>query len=195
MKNIMLSTAVIGLLSLSTTGHARDLNQGTIEIGGDLDLSMVSLEVKPEGGDKVETDTTTLSASALYYVVQNVGVGITWDYMSDEAKVAGDKAETTTNMIGPTAAYNISLNDKTSLKVLGAVVMSSTELSGTSISTTKIDGFGWTIGGQLSYFLNDFVSLNGSLQYLSLSLEEDDTKTDVDTTGFGAGVGLSVYLK
>ncbi len=199
MKNIILSMAVLGLLCLSATGYARDLNQGTIEIGGGSGFSMDSFEFEPEGFPKTEVDITTLSARALYYVVQNIGVGIAWDYTSAETTFADYKAERTDHFIGPTAAYNISLNDRTSVKLLGAFVMASTDTSNTISGTSTIDGVGWTTGGQLIYFPNDFVSLNGSLQYRSVSLEDpsenSDTKTNVDETALGAGVGLSVYLK
>lgn len=194
-KHIILSTAALCLLSMTTTGHARNLDKGTIEIGGGLGLSTTSLEMKPEGSSKIETDSTALSANVLYYVAQNIGVGITWDYSSNEMKSSGYKFETTSNTFGPMAAYNISLNEKTSLKLGGALVMSSTEDKETGFATTTVDGYGWNLGGQLSYFLNDYVSLDGSLDYVSLSLEEDSTKTEIDTTGFAAGVGLTVYLK
>jgi len=194
MKNVILGASIIGLTCLSATAFSRDLAQGTIEIGGDLDLSLDSSELDITGSDTMDTDTTTLNATGLYYVAPNIGVGLIWNYDSTEVSGAGDKLEESSNLIGPAASYNLSLNDKTSLQFQGALALASIEVKDSFSGTTTIDGFGWVVGAQLSYFLTDAVSIDGSLVYTSLSLEEDETKTDVDSTGFGTGVGLTVYL-
>lgn len=194
MKNVILGASIIGLTCLSATAFSRDLAQGTIEIGGGLDLSLGSSEMDITGSDTIDTDTTTLSASGLYYVAPNIGVGLTWDYDSTEVGEAGYKSEESSNFIGPVASYNLSLNDKTSLRFLGALGLASIEMEDSFSGTTTIDGFGWAVGAQLSYFLTDSVSIDGYLSYMSLSLEEDESKTDVDSTSFGPGVGLTVYL-
>jgi len=193
MKNMILSVAVISLLCVSTTvSYARDLGKGTIEISGDFDLSVDSVDLKPEGFDKITTDTTTLSVDALYYVAPNIGVGLTLTHESVEEKSGADKDKTTIKIIGPAVSYNISLNDKTSLKLQGAIANVSIDLD----DTTTIDGFGWNIGAKVSYFLNEFVSLDAGLDYLSASLEENGSPSiDVDLTGFSTGVGISVYVK
>lgn len=191
MKNIILTSTAISLLCLSTAGYARDLNKGTIEIGGGLNLSMISEEYKAQDAeDPLEIDSRNFAANVLYYVAPNIGLGINWNYQSEEAKFGDSEWETTTSMIGPVAAYNISLGSNTSLKLVGSVVRASEE-NGDS----TLEGFGWTLGGQFHYFLNDFVSLNGSLKYVSISLEDDDSNNELDNTSFRAGVGLSIYLK
>lgn len=191
MKNIILTSTAISLLCLSTAGYTRDLNKGTIEIGGGLNLSMISEEYKAQDAeDTMEIDSRNFAADVLYYIAPNIGLGINWNYVSAEAKAGDSEWETTTSMIGPAAAYNISLSGNTSLKLGGSLVMASRETEESSI-----DGFGWTLGGQYTYFLNDFVSLNGSLEYVSLSLEDDDSNNEFDNTSFRAGVGLSIYLK
>lgn len=195
-KNIIQSAVAIGLLCLSTAGNARNLDQGTVEIGGGLGLNIISIDVKQEGASKEDFDSTALSANALYYVAQNIGVGIAWDYSTSETRRGVYyKYEETSNSIGPMAAYNISLNEKTSLKLGGTLVKLTSESKETGYVTSTTDGYGWSLGGQLSYFLNDFVSLDGGLYYVSLSRENNKTKTSIDTTGFSTGIGLSVYLK
>lgn len=194
MKKFVLSAAAVSLLCLSSAGHARDLSRGTVEIGGDLDLSTMSIDNKPEWGDSFKSDTKHLSTDLVYYVADNFGMGLQWNYVRTELDIFGDTLESTTNMIGPTAAYNISLNDDTSLKLLGGIFITSSEESDSS-GTESGDGNGWHVGGQLNYFLNDAVAINGLLSYFSLSLKDDATFTNFDSDGWGLGIGLSVYLQ
>ena len=193
MREMILSVAVIGLFFVSTAvSYAKDLGKGSIEISGDLALSVDSVGLKSKGFDKTTTDTTTLSVDALYYVAPNIGVGLTLTHESIEIKSAGDKNKTTTQIIGPAISYNVSLNDKTSLKLQGAIANVSSDLD----DTTTIDGFGWEIGGKISYFLNDFVSIDAGLSYLSASLEDNGSPSiGVDVTGFSTGAGISVYMR
>lgn len=197
MKNVMLSALVMGLLFVSTTGYARNLEKGTIELGGDLDLSITSAKVKPSLGNTTEIDSTSLSVLPTYYVARNIGVGLLLELGSEKSERAGITSTTKETTIGPGLVYNISLNDKTSLKLIGAAVIAKvkeSETGGISILDDTIKGSGWVAGPEIGYFISDSVSLNTSLLYKSVSLKgENNAKADF--TGVSVGLGLSVYFK
>lgn len=76
----------------------------------------------------------------------------------------------------------------------GAVFAVSTEVSASSSTTVKADGFGWAVQGGLSYFVTESVSFDGGITYSSLSTEVDSTNADIDATNLSVGVGISVYI-
>lgn len=59
--------------------------------------------------------------------------------------------------------------------------------------TEEVDGWGFSAIARLSYFLNDFVSVDGSLAYSFVEIE-DDFGNSVDVDGVGVGLGLTVYI-
>lgn len=192
MKHLVRAALVAGLALSSGALHAKDIEQGTIAISGDLDLSFASNTLDFGGGAEVDTDTTALSAAVLYFVSKNFGVGLTWDYQNEEASALGQSAETTVNMFGPAAGFNISVNENTSFQLIGAIVYASVE-DKDGLGTLEADGWGFTAMARLSHFLNDHVSVDGSLSYSFVELE-DDFNNSADLDGIRLGLGLTVYI-
>jgi len=172
---------------------AKEVPVGTIEISGDLDISVTSFETKTEGTDNTDTDTQAVSASFLYYPLNNIGIGLAWEYESSESVTNGSKYEQTVNLIGPGVSFHFSVNDNLNIKLIGAIAKSAAEFSSNG-STTEADGFAWVISGGIAYFVTESVSLDASVRYLSISQEIDSDSTDIDSSGLATGLGLSVYL-
>lgn len=105
----------------------------------------------------------------------------------------GLSAETTISTIGPAAALNISMNDRTSFQLIGSLDYAAIEERDTFGFSDDVDGWGLSAVARLSYFLNDFVSVDGSLSYSFLELE-DDSGNSADLDGAGIGLGLTVYV-
>lgn len=109
--------ALAASVALSSAAlHAKDIEQGTVAVLGDLDLSFTSSTLD-FGGGEIDTDTTSVSASALYFLSRNFALGFRWSYENEEASAQGMSSETTMNTIGPAAALNFSMNDNTSLQL------------------------------------------------------------------------------
>lgn len=193
MKKVVLPALFAGLMGVAMGAQARDMAQGTIEVGGDFDLSFSSLSRKSSGSNDTDVDVLDLRFDAVYYVVPNIGLGLLWTYESGTATRAGSSVDFSENAIGPLLVFNMSLNEQTSARLFANIAKYSGETSSTGITYTS-DGTAWTAGGGISYFLNDNVSLNTNLRYLSISIEEEDGTTH-DTTGFDVGLGISVYLR
>lgn len=194
MKKSVALIVSAGLLGVSTIGSAHDLKKGTVELGGSLQASMTSSTIEIPGFEDLDQDTTALDILALYYVSDNFGLGVTWNYDTTEFSSGGDSLDVTSNEIGPVAAYNISLNKNASLKLFGAFLIASVEDDTVFGDEVTIDGNGWAVGGMISNFINDYISIDATLVYETLSLEESDSDTDVDVNGYTVGVGVSVYF-
>ncbi len=194
-KSIIIVT-VFFLLSVvfSEAILAKEIQQGTVEVSGGFDLSFSAVDVDVEGDIVREIDTQMIDTSISYYFTPNIGLGVLWRYENSETTSRTFSTEVTTNIIGPHLTFNLSLNDKTSLKLKGAVLITSTEFSSSFSTTEEADGFGWAIQGGLSYFVMESVSFNGGIAYSSLSTEIDSTNTDFDVTDLSVGVGVSVYI-
>lgn len=192
MKKILLCAAFVSTALASSAGYARNIAPGVVEVAGSLDLSYSSTEFKDDDGT-VDSDTLALSGDAFYYLSQNIGLGATWTYDSTEFHSASGDSEIETNAFGPLLAYNISLSPDKSLKILGSYVLTSSDAKAGAFSSSS-DGYGWSVGARLSFYLNDFVSLNGTLEYALLSEEDDRTFDETETSGIDASIGLSVYF-
>lgn len=193
MKNIVRAAVAAGLALSSGALYAKDIEQGTVAVLGDLDLSFSSVTTDFGGGAEMETDTTSVSAAALYFVSRNVGLGFHWTYENQEDSAGGISAETTLNTIGPAAMINLSMNERTSLQLLGSLDYASIEDRDTFGFTSEVDGWGLSAAARLSYFLNDFVSIDGRLAYSYIEVE-DDFGDSVDLDGVSVGFGLTVYI-
>ena len=179
----LLSIILIALLACAVS-YARDLEQGTVEIGGDLDLSLSTTDEDAGGGTRT-TDEINISGGALYYLQQNIGAGLILDYEKSDT----EGFESTMTFIGPIAAYNFSVNEDAGIKVFGGVGLAFYEDDGGA----DADGFAVILGGRYCYYLTDSVSLDATLSYTSMSLE--DSGADYDSDSISLGVGLSVYIK
>lgn len=182
------------LFLISSIIHAKDLEASTIEVAGNIGLSIASLETSSSGFPDSNTDKQAASFSGISYFQKNIGVGLSFDYDHTETETAGLTNEITSNMIGPIILFNISTGEKTSVKLHGAAIYSWAEQVDSTFGNTVMDGFGWRIGGQLSYFINDRVSLNTGLSYASIELKDDVFDETFNTKGLAIGAGLSIYL-
>lgn len=189
MKKLVL---VLLALVLPTTLLAMDLNPGTIELSGQTAFSYSDLSREEDGQPDIDTTTVEFRLDGNYYVLRNLGVGLFIEYVNQEVDVegsAGPGLDSSTVFIGPQLIYNFPLSPKFNLFVDGRVGYAAAE-----VNDRDADGYGFEVGGGVKYFLNNFISLNGTLAYQFLTLEGDDTGRDVDVSGAVVGVGLSVYF-
>jgi opacity protein-like surface antigen len=137
-----------------------------------------------------DTDTTTYSfeIDGLYYIANNLGLGLILQYENSEIERGGVDIDSSSLLIGPQVTYNFPLNDKVSLFVNAAVGYAEAE-----VEDADADGWGWKVGAGLKYFLTNSASINGVVSYKALSLE-DDSDNDFDEDGVSVGIGLSIYF-
>ena len=179
---------LLALLVLPATLWAMDINQGKLELSGKtaFDFSDTTTEVSGQP----DTDTTTYSfeIDGLYYIANNLGLGLILQYENSEIEQGGFETDISSLLIGPQVTYNFPLSEKVSLFVNGAVGYAEAE-----VDDADADGWGWQVGAGLKYFLTNSASINGVVSYKALSLE-DDSDNDFDVDGVSVGVGFSIYF-
>jgi opacity protein-like surface antigen len=194
MKILRVSLCFLLLGGLTATAQGKEIPKGTLQIGGDLDVSISSLELEPQGSSSTDTDTTTIDLLVLKYLSPNIGVGLTWNYELQEVTSSGSSDEIEIYTFGPAVEIHNEVNEKLNLFVHGAFVLASIEERSNGFDVGSGDGFGWLVGAGISYFLADNVSVNAGIDYTSVTVEEDTTNLDLDISGFETGVGISVFI-
>jgi len=182
--------AVFVLLALFVPASlwAMDIDQGKFELAGTTAFNFSDTTTEVDGAPDIDTTTWSFELDGNYYFMKNVGLGLILLYEDSEVDAGAGDIETSTFFIGPQITYNIPLNEKVSLFVNGAVGYADAEFD-----SNDADGWGFQVGGGLKYFLTNSASINGRVQYQSLSMEAD-AGGDADTDGFNLGVGLSIYF-
>lgn len=181
MKKTLLALLAMGIIP--NTLFAHNIQTGSIEVSGDVDLSFGSGEQEVNGRD-TDIDGMSLSLSTLYYVAPNLGVGIYWGYDSSEVGNS-DSSETT---IGPAMAFNIPIAPKLSVKPNGYFALVDGENN-----NADYDGTEWGLGVDFNYFIRDNIAIVAGVEYGSQDVDYD-AGGDYKLTGFNTGVGLSVYF-
>lgn len=175
-------------LFVPTTLWAMDIPQGKLELAGRTAINFSDSSTEVSGSQDIDTTSFNLQFDGLYYLRNNLGVGLVLEYEKSEVEQGSVSVDSSMLLLGPQASYNFPLNEKISLFVNGAVGYVTME-----VENNDADGFGFVLGGGLKYFLTNAVSINGTLQYQNMSLE-DDAGNDMDTSGFNIGAGLSLYF-
>jgi len=167
---------------------AMDINQGKFELSGSTAFKFSDMTTEVTGSPDIDTTSYSFDFDGNYYFMKNFGLGLIFQYQKDEVEVSGVSSDSSTLLIGPQLTYNFPLSETVSLFINGAVGYATAEFD-----NDDADGWGWQVGAGLKYFFTNSVSINGSLKYQSLSLE-DDFNNDIDSSGFGVGIGLSMYF-
>ncbi|MBE9488884.1 MAG: outer membrane beta-barrel protein [Bacteroidetes bacterium] len=185
---------LIKILVIPEIVLSNELPQGTVEIYGDIEMSASFHESQRNGGSTTGNDTQSVSIVTTYYAINNVGIGLSVEYDSSEMTATNNsKSELSSYTIGPSLTYNMSLNEKFSFKITGVIAKVSSEFKGGG-STSKANGMAWLGRADLAYFFIDLVSLNAGVNYINISREYDSEEVEIDTSGFGVDIGISVYI-
>jgi len=190
MKKILAFSAVMLLAAVPVS--AKTIGPGTFEFSGDTELSYFSntneFKDKTFGdSEKIDTTTTKLSLSGSYYAIPNLGVGLLVSF--ETADTEGDKE--TATAIGPQVIYQFGLSEAANVFIAAAVGYNKVEAESDGESADA-DGFFWAVGGGLKFFPTNNFSVDAMIQYASHNYEDSDF--EVEASGFGFGVGFSVYL-
>ena len=196
MKKIVVALAMCPLVAF-----ASDIAPGTFELSGGSSLGFNSgattSKVDVAGATETTTDRTTygISTTGLYFVIPNLSVGLSLDYLSDTSKRDGLEDGLTTLGIGPAIAYEFGVAPEVALFGLGAIQYVSGTSKTTGFSDVTTSGFGFRLEAGAKYFVAKQVSFDAALGYQYASLSDNGTpKTNFSHSGFGLNVGLSVYL-
>lgn len=176
------------LALLPALAGARVLGPGTLEVGGGTSLDFGTVTREVNGVEQFDISTLSLDADALWYLVNNFGLGVGISYERTELDDGVDSDEFSQTIVGPEAKFNLPIAPMASLVAEGLVGRIVVDDNG-----DDADGFAWQVGGGVRFFPADYLSLDALLRYTSASVE-DDAGTELDEAGWNVGVGLSFYF-
>jgi len=182
-----LRTLALVSLLIPALASARDLSAGTLQLGGDTNLGF-SMTTTDFGGGDVDTNVFDIGVSGLYYIIPNLGVGAFLDYSNESTEFEDIESDFSSTIIGPQVSYNLSLAEQAS--AFGTFGLGYAKVDA---DDAEASGFAWQLGGGIRYFPVSAVSLDGSITYSNVSLE-DDFNNEGDVSDLRIGVGLSFYF-
>lgn len=216
MKKLFLtvSLAFFGIISAQT-------QKGSFIISGKtgLDFTSTTVKYKMDGQttDGPKTNTFNISPSVGYFIVNNLAIGLAFDYKSTTTKqqieifdpnttggytTENTKETQTILSIVPNTTYFFS-KGKTR-PYLGAGLglanakyksnYTSDSSSGNQLSYSENNnsGFVWTANGGLLFLIAPTISIDLGLGYANYSFKDNGIKTN--SSAFGATAGISVFL-
>lgn len=199
LKNLMKKLLVLGALALFGAMNAQT-EKGSWVIGGSttLGFNTASQTHKYEGEsqDGPKTSTFAITPSVGYFVANKIAVGLDLGFASITQKFDGDKYTTSTFTVMPTGTYYFKSDSKV-LPYLGVGVgFSSSKEDYGDGDDASISGLAYKGKGGIVFLLNQSVGIDLGLSYLGVNgKHSEDSKYKINTSTFGATVGVSVFLK
>lgn len=217
MKKLFLtaSLAFFGIISAQT-------ENGSFIISGQTNLGFISNTVKYKSNrqttDGPKTNSFNFSPSAGYFILDNLALGLAFDYKSTTIKqqieifnpnttggytIENTKETQTTLSIIPNATYFFSKGKTKPYLSAGAGLANTKNKSNYtsdissgdnffSDSEIKSNGFIWTANGGLIFLITQNIALDLGLGYTNYSYKDNGVKTN--SRAFGANAGISVFL-
>jgi opacity protein-like surface antigen len=184
--------AVARARALPTLASASDINPGALQLSGKSAFDFGTHTEKDDLGEKSQS-TLGGNLSAMYYVSKFLAFGLATEYDDVTTKYTpkvGTKSERTDTLFlfGPKAGIDYELMEHLSVFADATVGMAQR-----TFDTEKATGYGLEIGAGVKLFLNQHVSLDLGGAFKTVSVDGDVTGKVTDT-GFGATIGLSLYL-
>jgi outer membrane protein len=192
--------------------------KGTFMIRGETGLGFTSTNVNykdhGQSTDGPKTTAFNVSPSVGFFVIDNLAIGLDFDYKTSTTKqhgitfystaingysrVEAESTETSLAII-PNATYFFSKGKARPFIEAGigyANIKQKSEISD-SVQYLKSDsnnnGYVWGAGGGLAYFITNTFSFDLGLAYSEYNYKEENI--DVKSGAFSANIGISIFLK
>ena len=194
-RNLVVTFFISAFFFVSFPVIAKDMKKHTVSLSGDFDISFDFEKQKAKGQDEVDQETQRIYLSSYYYVADNFALGLGFVNISASYESDNFKSETDRKGIIPGALYNLSLDEKTSVRFSLAYAKYETEYSSEFSPSSKDKMDGWMVGSELNVYLIENASLDFKLQYFMFDVDEEDSNSNIDYSGLNAGMGLTVYFQ
>jgi opacity protein-like surface antigen len=179
--------ALVALL-LPAAASAREIRPGTFQLSGGTQVSYSSTTTEQPGVSDFDSSSFDLNGAGYFYVIPNLGIGAFVSLTNGTDEFEGEEDEFSQTFLGPQITYNFPVAPQLSLFAEAALGWASA-----SNNDNDASGLGFGLGGGLRFFPVDAVSLDASVNWTTLSLE-DDFDNEADTSNLSLGVGISVYF-
>lgn len=182
-------------LALAFTCHlcTGQIVKGTWSLGPDLDYSFSKIEIDEFNSERKSSDLT-LGATAGYYVIDNLQIGISIGMFSNKDDSNGFESSQTGFYIGPGVEYKIPLSSQFYLPLGAGLLYESATAEDDNENDFKLSGISFHLLSGIEFVVNNklgaFVHIGPSFG----SLKEEESEFEFDATTFGADVGFRVYF-
>lgn len=195
MKHISILAAAAAL-AFSHTAFAKDITEGTIAFSGGTTGALAILNSEVDAYDtEYDTVTLNLQTEAIYFVQQNIGLGLGYTYESSTSEFEGDYEVSSTSVTFEPGLYlNHDLDEDNSILFNVAFIFGSSTDTETDQDDIESSIRGFKFGGTFQHFVTDSVTANISAEYGKVSYEDEDSDFSVDTSGLAFGIGATIYL-
>ena len=198
MKKTLLLIACFFLIGAYSYGQ---MNTGSLfaSATGNFDLSLYS--DKDMDTDIKDNHTSfSINPKAGYFIKNRIGVGGMIDFSASKLKYdSGDEYNSTSFIIGPFARYYVEYGSIIPFAEVGVGVGSEKQVqkSAEFTSESKHSQTHVTLGAGADLFLNEFVALEGMIQYFwrkQKPTSEGATGSGHASSGINVNVGLAIYF-
>ena len=190
-SKVILSTA----LAFAASGSfAKDIEKGTLAIGGNLELSYSTSETSFPNGYSFSTSVLSDTASMRYYVTDNFALGLAVQASMKTLKDATDKDVETSAMFFFQLHKDIPLSEKYNFFLQGDAGFGNGSAESNNVVTSTFDITGWDVTGGLSIFETEGYSISPYVSYGSVNMTFDDNSAQVaESTGLTFGFEITLY--
>lgn len=195
MKKISIIAAATAL-TLSQGVFAKDIAEGTFSLSGSTGggLDIISSEAKP-GNVEFDTVAVNLDTFARYFIQDNLALGLGYSFSASNTEFEdGSEVESSTLILKPGVFFNHSVSEDNSVLFGATLGFGSIEESETGFQTQTTDIFGFDLGASYQHFVTESVALNIDAIYSMVTFEDDETGSELDSSGLSLSFGATFYL-
>jgi outer membrane protein len=191
-------------LIVSSTAIMAQTEKGNFEFSGGAGLQFISNNLKYVYNGSTDGKMTIGSLSILpsfgYFVIDNLAIGLAGNItISTNKDESGDKTVSTSTLICPTAIYYFTMDGKIRpIAQIGVGLASQSQKyvpKTGSNNKSSARGMAFNIGGGISYFIKENISINLGLSYTLATLKDsDDNNSKLKEGNLGSNVGFSLFF-
>ncbi len=192
--NMKKELMVMAVLAFLATASFAQTEKGKVVFSGASDLSFSSMKYQQEYdgedmGDDSKMNTFNIKPSVSYFVIDNLSLGLALDFESQKVE---DYKETSF-MVGPMVRYYFGTSNIKPF-IQGDVMFGSYKEDDDGWDSKKKLS-AWDLGAGVAIFVNDFISVDLGLGYVSLTATDDeDDKSKVKASGVVFNGGFSIVF-
>lgn len=208
-KGILAAVALLLPVAPRAAGDlTADLSAGTFQLVGESALGFrtgsTTMKFDAPGAPETSSDLTEygLDVAGLYYLVPDVGLGLSVSFDRSTEETAGVEERTWTVTVGPELSVQKAVAERVAVFGRGMVGYATARMSGTGEPDLSATGFGVGLQAGVRYFVVKQVSIDAALTYTYVKLTTDEVTTPTGTipelearsSSFGFGAGVSVFF-
>ena len=198
-KNLKITSFLIILMVFSAVVSAQT-EKGTAIISGSTNLTFSSLTPKMEDGNNSmegnKVSNFEFTPGAGIFIANNLALGVQVSINSATERLNREDYTESSTMFLPFALLYFGNGDIKPF-VQAALGMGTQKLKYDN-EKERANVFGYELGGGLAVFLNQYVSLDFSLNYASATSKFDvdynNTELKLKTRGIGGNIGFSIFF-